>query len=112
MKLADLNPRWIGAGGEGIFRRNAAGELEPAPRREGVGIMFDCPCGLDRGCEGWVYVAFSNPRDGGAPIASPGQPTWARTGESFETLTLSPSILRVGGCGWHGWVRNGEVIAC
>jgi len=34
---------------------------------------------------------------------------------TFETLTLTPSILRTpekGGCGWHGFVTNGEIITC
>lgn len=106
MRLVDLNPTWLGAGGEGVFRKNASGELEPAPERHGVGVMCDCPCG----CDQRLYVPFANPLDGGPSLEPRG---WQRTGDTFETLTLSPSILRApgkGGCGWHGWIRNGEVI--
>lgn len=39
--------------------------------------------------------------------------TWKKvsTGESFETLTLNPSIdcTRGGGCKFHGWVKDGQV---
>lgn len=35
---------------------------------------------------------------------------WERTGDTFDTLTLKPSIQRVGGCAWHGFITNGEVI--
>jgi hypothetical protein len=38
---------------------------------------------------------------------------WTRTGEDFETLTLTPSIHSdpaKGGCGWHGFITNGEVL--
>jgi hypothetical protein len=103
MRLTDLNPRWVGAGGTGVS--NADGS--PVPERGGVGISFDCPCGA---CGIRGYVAFENPLDGGQPYISPGQPTWQRTGDTFETLTLSPSILRTPpyACGWHGWIRNGE----
>ena len=106
MKLIELNPRFLGAGGEGIT--NADGL--PAPEREGVGVIFTCPCGK---CDEFheCYVPFTNPLDGGSPID--GHPTWQRTGDTFETLTLTPSILRSvnkGGCGWHGFITNGEVL--
>lgn len=111
MKLVDLNPRWMGAGGEGVFSRGPNGELVPAPKRHGVGVIMDCPCGnKDEGHQ--LYVPFANPLDGGGPFDERG---WQRVGDTFETLTLSPSVLRdkaKGGCGWHGWFRNGEVIAC
>lgn len=109
MKLTDLNPQFIDAGGEGIS--NADGT--PAPRRQGVGVLMDCPCGQ---CDEFhrLYVPFTNPLDGGAPLNG-GHATWQRTGETFETLTLTPSILRSnekGGCGWHGFVTNGEIQTC
>ncbi len=103
MRLADLNPGWVGAGGPGI--RNSDG-AEP-PLRRGVGLGFDCPCGCDQRC----FIPFENPLDGGpACLTTPEHPAWKRTGETFETLTLTPSILRKGGCGWHGFTTEGEVI--
>ena len=103
MNVTDLNPRWVGAGGPGISDANG----NPVPERTGVGMSFDCPCGCDmRG-----YVDFSNPTDGGPPHTKDG-PTWERAGDDFATISLSPSILRdqaKGGCGWHGWIKNGEV---
>lgn len=103
MKLIDLHPHWIGAGGEGISDQDG----HPVPKRVGVGVVFDCPCG----CESPCYVPFTNPLDGG-PAHNDGHATWQRTGETFETLTLTPSILRMpakGGCGWHGHVTDGCV---
>lgn len=108
MKLVDLNPSWVGAGGEGISDKHG----NPLLKREGIGMMFDCPC---RQCGVRGFVSFSNPFDGGAAYIDPGEPTWSRTGDTFEALTLSPSIHRVkekGGCGWHGWIKNGEVTSC
>lgn len=103
MKLADLHPTFINAGGDGVF--NADGTA--APLRVGVGISFDCPCGTpDSPC----YVPFANPLDGGAQYGAQG---WQRSGETFDTLTLTPSVLRTYsacGCRWHGFITNGEVI--
>lgn len=105
MKLTDLHPEWMAAGGSGIS--NADGT--PAVERHGVGVLLDCPCGCDR----QLYVPFANPLDGG-PSVNDGHATWQRTGETFETLTLTPSILRMkekGGCGWHGFITDGQVTS-
>ncbi len=131
MKLTDLEPRWVGAGGPGVRQQSdrpcptCAGtgcdechqsgkEYEPAPERSGVGVSFRCPCDQHRHSdprgEDWddrVFVLFTNPLDGGPQLEC--TRGWQRTGDTFETLTLRPSILRVGGCAWHGFVTNGEV---
>lgn len=86
MKLTELNPRWYAGG---------------------YGLSFDCPCG--RGSECQVFVAFENPLDGSE--RKPGfHAYWRREGDSFESLTLSPSILNQL-CGWHGWLRKGELCS-
>lgn len=99
MKLTELEPRLIGHGGEGVTTNG-----EPVPRTEGVGLVCNCPCGS--GHE--LYVPFENPIGPGPLKAQWG---WLRTGESFETLTLVPSIFRKepGECGWHGFITGGEV---
>ena len=105
MNILELNPKFCDAGGIGITDKDG----NPVPKRIGVGMTFNCPCG----CKIKGYVAFSNPLDGGLSRVSPGEHSWERTGDNFETLTLSPSILRTkekGGCGWHGYFRNGKVI--
>lgn len=114
MRLTDLHPKFVGAGGAGVTRNG-----QPVPERHGVGLLFDCPhgatCPSKQGVEypeeaGRQFVHFANPFDGGPAY---GEPTWSRTGETFETLTLAPSIHSVkgkGGCGWHGFIRNGHII--
>ena len=107
MMLIDLNPVWVGAGGEGITDKDG----NPVPTRRGVGITFDCPCG---DCGVRAYVQFANPLDGG-PIRTTKYAQWDRVGDTFETLTLSPSIHRAkrwGGCGWHGYLRSGVLTPC
>jgi hypothetical protein len=100
MKLTELNPKFLDSGGEGVT--NADGS--PAPERRGVALAIDCPCGCGR----QLCVPFKNPFDGGPSIY--GDRGWTREGDTFDNLTLSPSIQRMDGCGWHGFVRNGETI--
>lgn len=103
MRLSELNPRFLDAGGDGV--RLADGS--PAPVRTGVAVDFDCPCGCDSRCT----VPFRTALDGKVYVPE----GWERTGETFETLTLKPSILRNprrNGCGWHGFITNGEVLTC
>jgi hypothetical protein len=102
MKLTDLNPSWVGYGGEGMMMNS-----QPIPRRERTAIEFDCPCG----CDHRVCIPFANPEDGQGPVYS--GLGWQRTGETFDDLTLTPSIQRElpARC-WHGYVTNGEVSTC
>jgi len=101
-KLVELNPQWCSSGGEGVTRNG-----QPVPERLQIGVSFDCPCGCDSSC----FIPFSNPLDG-QPADEGFKTTWHRTGDTFETLTLHPSILRIGGCGWHGFIREGAILTC
>lgn len=94
MKLATLNPQW----------------LDGADGRRGLGLRFDCPCCLNAPANERlrIYVHVDPPLDGGAALA----PAWKRSGDTFESLTLSPSIHLQGAHDWHGFVTNGEVTSC
>jgi hypothetical protein len=70
-RLVDCRPRWVERGG--IVRW----------------ITFDCPEG-HVGC--LQTIPFTPALDGSA--FAPGHAVWQRVNESFETLTLSPSIRR------------------
>jgi hypothetical protein len=102
MKLTDLEPGWW-VTSEG----HAAG-------RTGMGISFRCPCRPDCGLT--LGVWFSNPVDGGPAAAPELAPIfrWHRKGETFETLTLTPSVdaskVPPAPPGhWHGNVTDGEI---
>lgn len=112
VRLIELHPEWMGAGGSNIF--NADGS--PSTLRHGIGMTFDCPaghtseCAYDEACGDGKherhYVMFANPVDGG-PVFEVNSPKWTRTGDTWDTLQLLPSILSdpaKGGCGWHGYI--------
>lgn len=98
MRLTELDPRWIRAG-EG---------------RTGMGVAFECP--VHGGRCGMLGVWFVNPIDGGSPAEPSIEPTfrWQRTGDTFDTLTLTPSVdasqnkYHDTPC-WHGFITNGEI---
>lgn len=114
MDLIDLHPRFSGE--QGSDRK--------------VGILFDCPCDPCQkkpselatwGCPASertdephgeiICLTFRNPIGGGAPFirdVKAAGPYWTREGETFQTITLSPSILKHGH--WHGYIRAGKVV--
>lgn len=104
MRLVDLDPQFLGSGGEGLTDSLTG---LPVPYQHGVGISYDCPCG----CGARRYVPFDVPLDG-SKQKHPASNVWKRVGGTFDTLTLTPSILHTEprGCGWHGYFTNGEVI--
>ncbi len=97
MKLIELDPVWI----------------VDAIERKGMGICFSCLIHPDH----FLGVWFQNPIDGGPPLPPCGNPKkdnrWYRTGETFEAMTLEPSINVLEADGrtthWHGFIINGEV---
>jgi hypothetical protein len=89
-RLAELDPVWVTEEGT-----------------EKSGFLCCCPCG---GCDEdrLLYVPFKNPI-GPGPVTTREQ-GWQRTGETFESLTVSPSIRRLEGCQWHGLLQNGVFV--
>lgn len=88
MRLVDYDPQWVSEG-----------------NRQGMGVRFRCPH-----CETNLVIWFSNPLDKGQPPdrIRHRAPLWKRTGDTFETLSLVPSINAIGH--WHGMVSNGDLI--
>lgn len=115
MRLTDLDPRWFAAEG-----------------RRGQGITFECPHCVGTPHAVRLSAPFKNPVDGGAPVSlearelwpllwprpdnAPDRVTvppgvcWDRTGETFEVLSLLPSIDASRSGHWHGFVRLGEIV--
>jgi hypothetical protein len=99
MRLTELNPRWT------TWLTNLVTGVE-APTN---GISFDCPtCRKQR-----LHTTFLPMIDPQGLLAkglrTPDGEHWTRQGETFDTLTLSPSVdCSQSGC-WHGHIKNGEI---
>jgi len=104
MRLVDLEPAWL---------HHVAAD---GTRRDGVGLTLRCMTGH---CHGRLWIQFANPLDGGPALAQNmlqdvrqsavrsddpnewerirddrdcGPHRWERTGETFETLSMRPSV--------------------
>jgi len=114
-RLVDCDPRWVVVAG--------------GPH---CGISFDCPEGHE-GCR--HIIPFTPALDGSPAVGWQSNGCmWQRTGDTFETLTLSPSIRRepvyasvnaalAAGClpehvtptllcAFHGFIRDGQIEFC
>lgn len=78
-RLVDCNPQWV----EEHREADQHGLIHY--------LRFECP----EGHSDCVHVIPFTPRLNGDPYSDAQQPTWQRTGDTFETLTLSPSIRRI-----------------
>lgn len=86
---------------------------------EAQGIMFLCPqCfkanGGPVGTHA-VMIAFEGRGvlDHEGSRGTDGPTRWQVSGDSLENLTTTPSILlSPPGCGWHGYLTNGEATFC
>jgi hypothetical protein len=107
IKLTDLDPRW------GAYSSN-----EKRDEQIINGLTFLCPhCGKETGQR--LGILFHPPIDEGGWIAKGvtifhSATEWTRTGDTFETITLSPSINtiqnRMGFVDhWHGFITDGIV---
>ena len=104
MKLIDLDPRWQAEDKE----------------RFGQGISFNCPIlNTDKDEHGSCRIDlwFENPLDERSKIVSEKCPYlniyWKVNGNSFENLTLTPSIgFNCKHGKTHIFVTDGEIINC
>lgn len=64
-------------------------------------IWFGCPCG-DGELAGIPVKKGSHHSQ---------EKAWGWNGDE-EKPTLTPSIQRMGGCNWHGYLTNGEFKSC
>ena len=114
MKLADLNPQFLryDVDGEGVIYRHVDNIADAQ------GISFLCPkCYAANGGPVGTHSVICWSRSRGVPDdASPGPGRWTLDGTGYHDLTINGdppgharSILLPGdGCGWHGFVTNGD----
>lgn len=103
-RLVGLNPKWVIHGRDEVY-----------------GIRYDCPCRKpgDIGNEsnvsvcpmgGWAVVPTKTNFAGKPSSADAQARGWDLTGDSFNNVSLSPSIHHVGH--WHGFLTNGVLTSC
>lgn len=98
MKLTDLSPRWLAYGGKRL------------------GITFNCPhCQTQRLGVAFHHEGLAMAEDACILAVSPDTKIWTETNpaeDTFENLSLSPSIDCSAVGHWHGYITNGEVTTC
>jgi len=67
-----------------------------------TGMLFVCPCG----CGEMGGISFDVPEAEGLS-----GPKWQWDGDEHSP-TVKPSIRKVGGCGWHGYLTAGVFVQC
>jgi len=103
MNLRDLDARFL--------RMSDKGLRKAATLSEAQGVVFLCPqCFTKNKGKVGTHSVVCWFRGRGVPDdLSPGPGRWDATGTSIDNLTLNPSVsLPDPGCGWHGWVREGD----
>jgi len=72
-------------------------------------VMRDDGTGYAEGAH-FISVPFKA-HDGRPEMAqreAQGRPRWGVSGTSLSDISTTPSIQVIGGCGWHGFVTNGD----
>lgn len=93
IKLTELEPNWV------------------INDEKVMGLRFNCP--EHHTAETWCVqaVPFTPALDGTKTKSwQANGHHWQRQGDTFATLTLTPSIRA--SCGYHGFVTNGVVTCC
>lgn len=79
--------------------------------RAGVGYALTCPNDCDQGVHVWDHAWDCRPN--ARKCTGAGCWSWTGSPEAGD-LTAQPSLhvlAEKGGCGWHGWLRNGEMVS-
>lgn len=105
-RLIDLDPHWITEFHAGGHRKD-----QVQRQADAQGVRFLCPkCFAENGGPVGTHSVLVPFKDRGVPAdAMPQMPRWEASGTGFNDLTTTPSILILGGCGWHGFITNGDV---
>lgn len=131
MQLTELEPKWLRyeTKVEVWTRRKDDGTDEEVtgPRiympivddiSQAQGVEFLCPkCFTENNGPVGTHAVICWSRSRGiTDDVTPGPGRWMLVGTGFEDLTLNAdppnsarSVLLTSGCGWHGFVTNGEV---
>ncbi len=115
MRLTELDPLFVR-----YEERGGRVYQVPVPTlAEAHGVRFLCPkCWTEnKGSVGTHGVVCWSRSRGVPDHASPSPGRWTLDGTDMDDLTLNGdppgaarSVLLTGGCGWHGFITNGEIV--
>lgn len=102
MRLTELEPRWQRPNAFPDHWRTGITFVCPACRTHRVAVTFAIPVVpnpmSDMERDSWAQVVKHEHKDA----------VWTRVGDTFDTMTLTPSVnFQPRGC-WHGTIENGE----
>jgi hypothetical protein len=106
MKLTDLNPRWCAEAGAPEGTKQGIGFDCPHCRKIRLAIFFDPPI---EGRIPDIKAVQQSQADGHLDDHHIGRILWRRAGDTFENLSLSPSIDASAFGHWHGYITDGEI---
>ena len=107
MRLVDLSPHWVTQ----MDANGSHWEDKVSRQQDAQGVRILCPkCFTENGGPVGTHsvIVLFKDRDI-PPEAMPLMARWEVSGNDFNDLTTTPSILINGGCGWHGFITNGDV---
>lgn len=105
-RLTELEPYFVRAGVDGAI------SYVDSPL-EAQGILFLCPkCFVENKGPVGTHCVLVWFRDRGVPPEFQPTPRWVVSGTGMSDLTTSPSIHIRTGCGYHGFLTNGEATSC
>lgn len=93
MKLTDLDPHWVNAG----------------LNQPMIGISFVCPHCRECGSTTRLAVYFAEGAPGATAAVHLTDKVWQKTGDTFDTMSFTPSIDASAHGHWHGFITNGEI---
>lgn len=112
IRLTELAPRWVGAYGAPVDAKQGISFLCPHCQSLRLAVFFDAAI-CSNGPVNLAQVKADQVDDGEAPghLADHhiGRVLWHRDGDTFENLTLTPSIDASHFGHWHGNVTAGNV---
>lgn len=114
MKLIELEPRWVADFGAPADAKQGIGFLCPHCRLTRLAVFFDVPvCGHPPAAVvrpgDTLQAHIDQAEQGHLMDYHIGRILWHREGDSFETLTLTPSVDASHFGHWHGFITNGDV---
>lgn len=121
MRLTELDANFVGRFAPDEYQHDPKvvswGFYERMNVHNAQGVLFVCPKCQKHS----LLIMFDNPRNGivvPADAFPKNEKRWVFSGETIDTLTLSPSVdlsqitpenpASADRCYWHGWVRDGD----